>query len=87
MVHIKQNDRVMVGLDGSLYFANLLKSDSRDDYVCNAQYSAARTILPETSVRLTVMPSEWTDTHSHKETPQTYDEVEVDLLRTNTEKW
>lgn len=58
MVHIKQNDRVMVGLDGSLYFANLLKSDSRDDYVCNAQYSAARTILPETSVRLTVMPSE-----------------------------
>ncbi|XP_047187027.1 neural cell adhesion molecule L1.1-like isoform X2 [Scophthalmus maximus] len=57
MVHIKQNDRVMVGLDGSLYFANLLKSDSRDDYVCNAQYSAARTILPETSVRLTVMPS------------------------------
>uniref|UniRef100_A0A8D3B0Y5 Neural cell adhesion molecule L1.1-like n=1 Tax=Scophthalmus maximus TaxID=52904 RepID=A0A8D3B0Y5_SCOMX len=57
MVHIKQNDRVMVGLDGSLYFANLLKSDSRDDYVCNAQYSAARTILPETSVRLTVMPT------------------------------
>ncbi|XP_035016178.2 neural cell adhesion molecule L1.1 isoform X2 [Hippoglossus stenolepis] len=57
MVHIKQSDRVMLGLDGNLYFANLLKSDSRDDYICNAQYSAARTILPETSVNLTVMPS------------------------------
>ncbi|KAM8755112.1 neural cell adhesion molecule L1.1-like isoform 2-T2 [Acanthopagrus schlegelii] len=57
MVHIKQNDRVMVGLDGNLYFSNLLKSDSRDDYICNAQYAAARTILPETAVRLTVMSS------------------------------
>ncbi|XP_071314832.1 neural cell adhesion molecule L1.1-like isoform X2 [Trachinotus anak] len=57
MVHIKQNDRVMVGLNGNLYFSNLLKSDSRDDYICNAQYSAARTILPDTAVTLTVVPS------------------------------
>uniref|UniRef100_A0A3B4X7A8 Neural cell adhesion molecule L1.1-like n=1 Tax=Seriola lalandi dorsalis TaxID=1841481 RepID=A0A3B4X7A8_SERLL len=57
MVHIKQSDRVMVGLDGNLYFSNLLRSDSRDDYICNAQYSAARTILPETAVTLTVIPS------------------------------
>lgn len=57
MVHIKQSDRVMVGLDGNLYFSNLLKSDSRDDYICNAQYTAARTVLPDTAVRLTVMPS------------------------------
>ncbi|XP_070766499.1 neural cell adhesion molecule L1.1-like [Enoplosus armatus] len=57
MVHIKQSDRVMVGLDGNLYFSNLLKSDSRDDYICNAQYSAARTILPEAAVSLTVKPS------------------------------
>ncbi|XP_053705059.1 neural cell adhesion molecule L1.1-like isoform X2 [Synchiropus splendidus] len=57
MVHIKQNDRVMVGLDGNLYFSNVLKSDSRDDYTCNAQYSAARTILPDTAVTLTVLTS------------------------------
>ncbi|XP_068601882.1 neural cell adhesion molecule L1.1-like [Brachionichthys hirsutus] len=57
MVHIKQNDRVMVGLDGKLYFSNLLKSDSRDDYICNAQYSAAMTILSEAAVTLTVLPS------------------------------
>ena len=68
MVHIKQNDRVMVGLDGNLYFSNLLKSDSRDDYICNAQYAAARTILPETAVRLTVMSSESTHTHTHTHT-------------------
>uniref|UniRef100_A0A7N6B015 Neural cell adhesion molecule L1 n=1 Tax=Anabas testudineus TaxID=64144 RepID=A0A7N6B015_ANATE len=57
MVHIKQSDRVMVGLDGKLYFANLLKSDSKEDYICNAQYSEARTILPDTVVALKVMPS------------------------------
>ncbi|XP_074538335.1 neural cell adhesion molecule L1.1-like [Halichoeres trimaculatus] len=54
LYHIKQSDRVLVGLDGNLYFANLLRSDTRDDYICNAQYPAARTILPETSVSLTV---------------------------------
>ncbi|XP_029291014.1 neural cell adhesion molecule L1.1-like isoform X2 [Cottoperca gobio] len=55
MVHIKENDRVMVGLDGNLYFANLLRSDSRNDYFCNAQYTAARTVLPNTAVTLTVL--------------------------------
>ncbi|XP_034722014.1 neural cell adhesion molecule L1.1-like isoform X2 [Etheostoma cragini] len=57
MVHIKQSDRVTVGLDGNLYFSNLLKNDSRDDYICNAQYFTAGTILPDTAVRLTVQAS------------------------------
>ncbi|KAK5864078.1 hypothetical protein PBY51_001051 [Eleginops maclovinus] len=57
MVHIKLNDRVMVGLDGNLYFSNLLKTDSRNDYICNAQYTSARTVLPNTAVTLTVMQS------------------------------
>ncbi|XP_041860728.1 neural cell adhesion molecule L1.1-like isoform X2 [Melanotaenia boesemani] len=57
MVHIEQNDRVMTGLDGNLYFSNLWRNDSRKDYICNAQYAAARTILPETAIRLTVKPS------------------------------
>ncbi|XP_020791244.1 neural cell adhesion molecule L1.1-like [Boleophthalmus pectinirostris] len=57
MVHIKLNDRVTAGLNGSLYFANLLKSDSRPDYTCNAQYAEAMTVLPETSVSLTVLSS------------------------------
>lgn len=57
MVHIKLSERVMAGLDGNLYFSNLLKSDSRTDYFCNAQYAAAMTVLPETKVTLTVLPS------------------------------
>ncbi|XP_047445758.1 neural cell adhesion molecule L1-like isoform X2 [Mugil cephalus] len=57
MVHFAQNDRVTIGLDGNLYFANVLKNDSRDDYICHAQYKAAMTILPATSVTLTVTPS------------------------------
>lgn len=57
MVHIQQSDRVMVGLDGNLYFSNVVPSDSKDDYICHAQYPAARTILPETAATLIVTPS------------------------------
>ncbi|KAL3064797.1 hypothetical protein OYC64_000931 [Pagothenia borchgrevinki] len=57
MVHIKLNNRVMVGLDGNLYFSNLIKTDSRSDYICNAQYTLARTVLPLPAVHLTVMQS------------------------------
>uniref|UniRef100_A0A3Q3DSP9 Neural cell adhesion molecule L1 n=1 Tax=Hippocampus comes TaxID=109280 RepID=A0A3Q3DSP9_HIPCM len=57
LVHIRQSDRVMVGLNGNLYFANLLKSDSREDYFCNSHYIEARTILPDTAIALTVLPS------------------------------
>ncbi|TWW56067.1 Neural cell adhesion molecule L1 [Takifugu flavidus] len=57
MVHISQSERVLVGLDGNLYFSNLLRNDSRKDYMCNAQYLAARTILTESVISLTVVPS------------------------------
>lgn len=58
MIHISQSDRVMVGLDGNLYFSNLLQNDSRKDYMCNAQYLSARTILTESAISLMVLPSE-----------------------------
>ncbi|XP_076022199.1 neural cell adhesion molecule L1.1-like [Genypterus blacodes] len=54
LVHITQSDRVTVGLDGNLYFANLIKNDSRDDYNCNAAYVDARTILPASTISLEV---------------------------------
>uniref|UniRef100_A0A3B4FB05 Neural cell adhesion molecule L1.1-like n=1 Tax=Pundamilia nyererei TaxID=303518 RepID=A0A3B4FB05_9CICH len=56
-VNISKPDRVTMGLDGKLYFANLVKSDSREDYICHAQYREARTILPATAVSLSVKPS------------------------------
>uniref|UniRef100_A0A3B4FEH7 Neural cell adhesion molecule L1.1-like n=1 Tax=Pundamilia nyererei TaxID=303518 RepID=A0A3B4FEH7_9CICH len=57
LMHITRSDRVTMGLDGKLYFANLVKSDSREDYICHAQYREARTILPATAVSLSVKPS------------------------------
>lgn len=63
MVHIEQSERVVIGLDGNLYFSNVLADDSRNDYVCTAHYTAARTILPDTVARLTVLPSKYTHTH------------------------
>lgn len=57
--HIRLSDRVMVGKDGNLYFANLLTEDSRNDYTCNIQYLSARTILAKEPTTLTVNPCEF----------------------------
>uniref|UniRef100_A0A3B1K1C3 Neural adhesion molecule L1.1 n=1 Tax=Astyanax mexicanus TaxID=7994 RepID=A0A3B1K1C3_ASTMX len=62
--------RVTIGLDGNLYFANVLNKDTRDDYTCNAQYSAARTILPKEPISLHVTPCEVLTIHCPKAPPQ-----------------
>ncbi|KAM9350723.1 neural cell adhesion molecule L1.2 [Symphorus nematophorus] len=55
--HIFLSERVVVGKDGNLYFAHLTPDDSRDDYTCNVQYLATRTILAKEPITLTVNPS------------------------------
>ncbi|KAG7228371.1 hypothetical protein INR49_009235 [Caranx melampygus] len=55
--HIQLSKRVVVGKDGNLYFAHLTPEDSRDDYTCNVQYLATRTILAKEPITLTVTPS------------------------------
>lgn len=55
--HIELSKRVMLGKDGNLYFASLDISDSRDDYTCNVQYLATRTILAKEPITLKVVPS------------------------------
>ncbi|CAL8366857.1 unnamed protein product [Lota lota] len=57
MAHILLNERVVVGLDGNMYFANVLQNDSREDFVCNAHYVEARTILPQERISLVVSSS------------------------------
>uniref|UniRef100_I3KBX0 Neural cell adhesion molecule L1 n=1 Tax=Oreochromis niloticus TaxID=8128 RepID=I3KBX0_ORENI len=57
LMHITRSERVTIGLDGKLYFANLMESDKKKDYICHAQYREARTILPATAVSLSVKPS------------------------------
>ncbi|KAM9785538.1 neural cell adhesion molecule L1.2 [Neosynchiropus ocellatus] len=55
--HIGLSERVMAGKDGNLYFANLEPRDSRNDYTCNVQYLATRTILAKEPISLTVTRS------------------------------
>ncbi|KAM4571296.1 neural cell adhesion molecule L1.1-like isoform 2-T2 [Fundulus diaphanus] len=57
IIHIPQNERVMIGRDGNLYFANLVDSDTRNDYNCYIQYEQARTIIHRTTAKLTVLPN------------------------------
>lgn len=56
----------MVGKDGNLYFAHLLTEDSRDDYTCNVQYLATRTILAKEPTTLTVNPCESHSTSAYR---------------------
>ncbi|KAF7695861.1 neural cell adhesion molecule L1.1 isoform X3 [Silurus meridionalis] len=57
LMHIKQSNRITIGLNGNLYFANALISNTRDDYTCYTQYVEARTILSTEPVSLIVNPS------------------------------
>lgn len=49
-----------ISLDGNLYFANLLVSDSREDFICNAYYTTASVILPKDPIAITVTACVWT---------------------------
>ncbi|XP_062314615.1 neural cell adhesion molecule L1.2 isoform X1 [Osmerus eperlanus] len=55
--HLQLSERVTVGKDGNLYFSHVTSEDSREDYTCNVQYLAARTILPKEPITLTVLTS------------------------------
>ncbi|XP_061075628.1 neural cell adhesion molecule L1-like protein isoform X2 [Conger conger] len=52
--HIEQDDRVSMGLDGNLYFANALVKDSRRDYCCYAAFPRIRTIVQKTAMSVIV---------------------------------
>uniref|UniRef100_A0A9J8A404 Neural cell adhesion molecule L1 n=1 Tax=Cyprinus carpio carpio TaxID=630221 RepID=A0A9J8A404_CYPCA len=55
--HIQQNERVIQGRDGNLYFSHVTEADSRDDYTCNTQFPSARIIVLKEPIKLTVVPS------------------------------
>ncbi|XP_063071341.1 neural cell adhesion molecule L1-like protein isoform X2 [Engraulis encrasicolus] len=54
LVHIEQDERVTIGLNGNLYFANTLERDSRRDYCCFASFPRIRTIVQKTAMSLVV---------------------------------
>lgn len=55
--HIEQDERVSMGLNGNLYFANALQRDSRRDYCCFASFPRIRTIVQKTAMSLVVKSS------------------------------
>ncbi|XP_067302078.1 neural cell adhesion molecule L1.2 isoform X2 [Pseudorasbora parva] len=55
--HIQQNERVIQGRDGNLYFSHVTAADSRDDYTCNTQFPSARIIMLKEPIKLTVVPT------------------------------
>ncbi|KAM9855403.1 cell adhesion molecule L1-like a isoform 2-T2 [Aulostomus maculatus] len=52
--HIKQDERVSMGVDGNLYFSNALPKDSRPDYCCFADFPKIRTIVQKTAMAVVV---------------------------------
>ncbi|XP_078286355.1 LOW QUALITY PROTEIN: neural cell adhesion molecule L1-like [Rhinoraja longicauda] len=57
LFNIKLSDRVSQGLDGNLYFSNLLVEDSLEDYTCYAQLPGTRTIIQKEPIALEVTTS------------------------------
>ncbi|XP_074056688.1 neural cell adhesion molecule L1 isoform X2 [Macrotis lagotis] len=55
--HITQDERVTMGQNGNLYFANVLTSDSHSDYICHAHFLGARTIMQKEPIDLRVKPT------------------------------
>uniref|UniRef100_UPI00398E7664 neural cell adhesion molecule L1-like n=1 Tax=Pristiophorus japonicus TaxID=55135 RepID=UPI00398E7664 len=57
LFNIKLSERVSQGLNGNLYFSNLLVTDSLEDYTCYAQIPGTRTIIQKEPIALKVRPS------------------------------
>ncbi|EPY77107.1 neural cell adhesion molecule L1 isoform 3 [Camelus ferus] len=54
IMHIKQDERVTMGQNGNLYFANVLTSDNHSDYICHAHFPGTRTIIQKEPIDLRV---------------------------------
>lgn len=60
MVPIPQDKRVSMGLNGDLYFSNVIGQDARTDYSCNARFLFTHTIQQKNPFTLKVQTSEST---------------------------
>ncbi|XP_041051064.1 neurofascin homolog (chicken) a isoform X9 [Carcharodon carcharias] len=55
MESIPQDKRVSQGLNGDLYFSNVVRSDARFDYICNARFLFTHTIQQKNPITIKVM--------------------------------
>lgn len=58
MSPIPQDKRVSMGLNGDLYFSNVLAQDAQTDYSCNARFLFTHTIQQKNPFTLKVQTSE-----------------------------
>ncbi|XP_070280796.1 neuronal cell adhesion molecule isoform X18 [Myotis yumanensis] len=52
---LPQSERVSQGLNGDLYFSNVLPEDSREDYICYARFNHTQTIQQKQPISLKVV--------------------------------
>lgn len=57
MTPIPQDKRVSMGLNGDLYFSNVLAKDAHTDYSCNARFLFTHTIQQKNPFTLKVLTS------------------------------
>ncbi|XP_027859436.1 neurofascin homolog (chicken) a isoform X18 [Xiphophorus couchianus] len=57
MIPIHQDRRVSMGLNGDLYFSNVLVQDAQNDYSCNARFNFTYTIQQKNPFNLKVQTS------------------------------
>ncbi|CAL8341107.1 unnamed protein product [Lota lota] len=69
MIPIPQDKRVSMGLNGDLYFSNVLAKDAHTDYSCNARFLFTHTIQQKNPFSLKVQSAEpYNDTSSYNST-------------------
>ncbi|XP_019723206.1 neurofascin homolog (chicken) a isoform X14 [Hippocampus comes] len=57
MIPIRQDKRVSMGLNGDLYFSNVMAQDAQNDYSCNARFLFTHTIQQKNPFTLKVLTS------------------------------
>ncbi|XP_072408640.1 neuronal cell adhesion molecule a isoform X7 [Chiloscyllium punctatum] len=55
MQRFAQNERVSQGLNGDLYFSNVLPEDTRGDYICYARFNHTQTIQQKQPISVKVL--------------------------------
>ncbi|XP_051705643.1 neuronal cell adhesion molecule isoform X14 [Oryctolagus cuniculus] len=64
---LPQSERVSQGLNGDLYFSNVLPEDSREDYICYARFNHTQTIQQKQPISVRVISAK-----SSRERPPTF---------------
>ncbi|XP_070950761.1 neuronal cell adhesion molecule isoform X19 [Macaca nemestrina] len=64
---LQQSERVSQGLNGDLYFSNVLPEDTREDYICYARFNHTQTIQQKQPISVKVISAK-----SSRERPPTF---------------